>query len=421
MSTNPVLERFLQLIGEDIDVAQSLPLDSIDLFSFMRMSKKELWQLIEDSDINATINKLNALYYWVAYKELRTGTGEELKFLQEKFNDTILNWFIEFPTGKLIALQNKVMAEQFHQQTQYTNLQVLRGSRCNVRCQMCFIHELDKDVAISVDSLRYLQHVQKVNYSMSGLFKSMLHGKVAYGLREVLFSSYGDPTSNSPALLPQEVALAKELGFSQITMLTNGVALSYRMLEQLFESGLTNLTLSIHTESSEKHDEIVKPYKANTHEHLLDLVKQANENGLVERGLILRFNVAYSKMLLEDESIQTMIAFANRVGVQQITFIEMIVANAWAESQYVGMPESIPGYHETGQHHWGMQFFAPNNGKGAAVALCHFGNENTDATFAQQTKNLQLVLAPDDEGHEGPFLKAGDMYGFEGTLKLHRI
>ncbi len=240
MKTKQLLQRFYELLdSEDAVNAARLGLQNFTLRSFLAMDANEVWTHIQADSISETMQKLNIIYFWVGFLEIRNPSGAKLKNLQAKFNQIVLSLENRFTETEYIKIEEQLLLEIEKQTTKYTNLQVLRGARCNVRCQMCFIHQLDKNLAIDVGSLEFLQHVMNVEYSMSGLFKAMLHARIAYGLNEILFSSYGDPLANKPGLLPQEVALAKELGFSQITLLTNGIALSSRMLEELVDRGLT--------------------------------------------------------------------------------------------------------------------------------------------------------------------------------------
>jgi len=309
----------------------------------------------------------------------------------------------------LTQMLTEAQADIEKRRAKYTNLQVLRGGKCNAQCRFCFIQRLEvKDPAIT----DYLQEIRYVNYSKEKLFLAMLHARMAYNLNEILFTSYGDPLANAAAKLPEEVKTAKELGYPQITLLTNGLNLNEQRIDELCEAGLTNLTVSLHTKDPTKHKDLVRPLPDITLEDILPQVQYA-----LEKGLTTRINVAYSNKV---ESAEELIAWAEKLGVQQLTFIEMIPGNQWCVDNHRPLPEKIEGYIKTFELPWGLQVWQPKEGvEGPSVGLCSFGKNSP--TFDEQEKNLMLVLATNPEGPAGPVLKAGALYGYSGRLKSWQV
>ncbi|MBM4402638.1 MAG: hypothetical protein FJ044_05330, partial [Candidatus Cloacimonetes bacterium] len=161
-----------------------------------------------------------------------------------------------------------------------------------------------------------------------------------------------------------------------------------------------------------KHKDLVRPLPDITLEDILPQVQYA-----LEKGLTTRINVAYSNKV---ESAEELIAWAEKLGVQQLTFIEMIPGNQWCVDNHRPLPEKIEGYIKTFELPWGLQVWQPKEGvEGPSVGLCSFGKNSP--TFDEQEKNLMLVLATNPEGPAGPVLKAGALYGYSGRLKSWQV
>lgn len=120
-------------------------------------------------------------------------------------------------------------------------LHVLVGPTCNNHCRFC----------MEDDRARRRVHIEGQS---DADIREMLR---SYGARdEVLFTS-GEPTLNPR--LPDYVALAHELGYRTVALISNGRRLSYpAYLAGLVRAGLTKLTLSIHGHEARLHDGLTR-------------------------------------------------------------------------------------------------------------------------------------------------------------------
>lgn len=340
--------------------------------------------------------------YYAAYQDLDSPT---LPTIQKHIDDTIRAWATDEAdrAGVIDEIESNTKRLAEHP----TNLQILTGYACDGSCFCCFIRnnpDMDPEDKAYVQSL-------KPKFDMSRFFLAALYARMNYGLTEALFSSYGDPLSQPLAPQLEQIRIVKELGYSQITLLTNGINLNANKIDLLVDAGLTNLTVSLHTSSPEKHNQIVMEGKdptGKTHKRITQLLRDTREK---HPNLIIRINVAYSD---QTEDMTELIAWAKQQGFQQISFIEMIPANPESVASHRPLPDSIPGFELKSELRWGMKIFTPSGEDpehpSISVALCpNFG----DAQFEQQPKNIMFVNIPD------PVLKLNPLYKHKEGDKIH--
>lgn len=120
-------------------------------------------------------------------------------------------------------------------------LHVLVGPTCNNHCRFC----------MEDDRARRQVHI-------TGQTDADVRRMLAdyAGRDEVLFTS-GEPTLNPH--LPEYVALARELGYRTVALISNGRRLAYpAYLATLLRAGLTKLTISIHGHEAALHDGLTR-------------------------------------------------------------------------------------------------------------------------------------------------------------------
>ncbi|MBW2456774.1 MAG: radical SAM protein [Deltaproteobacteria bacterium] len=112
------------------------------------------------------------------------------------------------------------------------------GTRCNNSCTFCMERGAGYPFVYSEAEYREILERQR------------------QALDAVVFTG-GEPTLNP--LLPRLVALARELGYRKIGLVTNGRALQHEPLcDELLEAGLNAVTLSIHGPNASVHDGIAR-------------------------------------------------------------------------------------------------------------------------------------------------------------------
>lgn len=120
-------------------------------------------------------------------------------------------------------------------------LHVCVGADCNNNCIFC----MEDDRASRRERL-LAQTDEDVRRMMT----------VDPSVREVMFTS-GEPTLHPR--LPQYVAMARDMGFDIVGMITNGRRLGYRpYLRSLLEAGLNHILISIHGPDAATHDALVR-------------------------------------------------------------------------------------------------------------------------------------------------------------------
>lgn len=465
LHTNLDLEKFSRLteLGDKTDfLVQDPDLGGMSLEQFSSLPAEEIARKLESVTPAQQLEKLKILGYWVAFRQIQKDRElsevtkkEELMRAQERIDATALEWIEHLASTESGSEATKAWANDQlkvinfdleHRGKKYTNLQILRGSKCNVSCPFCFTQRAEKEMG--VDTKSHLASVAEVNYNRGEVFSQMMYARMAFGLNEALFTSYGDPLANirtgevgkeaNPFVsLAEEVQMAKEAGFPQVTILTNGTGfyennasglsedekeklgiddsvdvltdeqidrLGQLRIDSLVESGLTNLTISLHTMNPETWQRMLKPRLGVGYEQMIKWVKYAGE----KKGLTLRLNIAYST---EVENYDELIPWANSLGIQELTMVEMIPGNEYAKTHHKEPPsaeemEAI-GYKPVGGHSWGLTIFRNPDSK-LSVAVCYFGQQ--DPSFQDQEKNLELILSGAARSQKGSMLVAGGLW-----------
>lgn len=138
------------------------------------------------------------------------------------------------------------------------------GYACNAKCPFCYYY----------DSV-----VTKTNENMLTTDEAMQQLRLArkLGITEIEFTG-GEATLRSD--LPELIAYAKkELGFSIVCLITNGIRLSKRdYAASLVAAGIDDILFSIHGHDAHTHDDLTKVPKS--FHHIMQAMDHASELGV---------------------------------------------------------------------------------------------------------------------------------------------
>lgn len=175
------------------------------------------------------------------------------------------------------------------------------GPKCNAKCRFCYYW----------DSLRRENPPTK-------LIRSMLRYAKKKGIIDVDFSG-GEPSIRND--LPALVSYARELGFREICVITNGIKLSDKKeLKRLIDSGLTGLLCSIEGHTEELHEHIVQVPGS------FKKVMMTIENG-IDAGIRVRTNTTVNRY-----NYRFMNPLAKALSKLQPDAINLIMFNAWCSA-----------------------------------------------------------------------------------------
>jgi len=140
--------------------------------------------------------------------------------------------------------------------------EIRMGFRCNARCGFCYYKDL-------------LDNPKDKEPKTEKIFQQLRSLRVN-GASEVEFTG-GEPTIKPD--LWKAVAYAKELGFVNVSLVTNGIRLAKRaQLERLADSGLNDILFSVHGHTAELHDQHTSI--PGSFEKLLEAISHAKALGL---------------------------------------------------------------------------------------------------------------------------------------------
>lgn len=147
---------------------------------------------------------------------------------------------------------------------------------CSAKCPFCYNPPITQEL-LRLDLSFEQAAASLYKAAKAGLTRLNLHG--------------GEVTLRDD--LPKLLALARKLGFSEITLVTNGIRLGIpEYVESLVASGLTHVRISVHAADAKTHDEIVAIPGA--YEKVLQAVANVRDAG-IPLGLnfvIIKKNVA---------------------------------------------------------------------------------------------------------------------------------
>jgi len=370
-----------EMIPQSVSPDLTKQIEIMNLDTFLNSDPQKIIDIIQQytEQPDHGIKKLRELSYAVAMEAIdKHETAEVQKELltqiQTKIDKLIIDWLEEIL--KEMDLAGKIHADIEERQRNLSVLKIIRGFRCNYNCRFCLEQNSDEE------QKQYLDEFASYNYSLEKLKFAMLYAKMAFQIKEINFSG-GDPLVNNPKQLIEEIKIAKQIGFEKITILTNGALLTTDLIDAYCEAGLTNLSISLHTSNKENYDYLVMAKDKKSHyEHVVKMLKYASG----KQGLLVRINSAKTKHFTEP--IAELIQWAKKLGVQEITINEMIMANQFSIEEHEPINNEIAGYDKISEQHWGLSLFKSPNSDDPSVAICRFGKED----FAsEQSKDLYLL------------------------------
>ena len=172
------------------------------------------------------------------------------------------------------------------------------GYSCNADCPFCYYK-------ISVKSRRK-------DKDLTTQQAKRLIRYIKWRGKEIIDFTGGEPTIRKD--ICELVFYAKELGFKEITIITNGLKLSHRaFVEKLIDSGVDDFLFSLHGHNAEIHDELVGVKGA--FDKLTQAIKNAKEIGSVR----IRSNTVINGMNFKHalEIVQLL----HSLSVQHVNFI----------------------------------------------------------------------------------------------------
>ena len=251
-------------------------------------------------------------------------------------------------------------------------VQLVKGIHCNAKCPMCL-------------SLNNIYGTPPPNLSSENIPLIILRKLYKRGLElgkdELVITSYGDPLDhrNSVNSLCNEIQLARECGFNQVTLITNGIGLKDYMIKPLRASGLTHLTLSIHAVEQETYHKMI-----GINRPLESTLEKGKMAALL--GVVVRHNYVWHSGLNLDDVIQQSTVY----GATQLTLMESVLVNDFAKTIHCSLPDVPNEAKFLYEYGWGMSIYALDS---ITLALCRFGVR--DESFYTQEKNLYINLRDD--------------------------
>ena len=282
------------------------------------------------------------------------------------------------------------------------------GFACNNRCRFCV--QGDKRERFAPKSLAELR-------------QSLVQGRPA--LEAVVFTG-GEPTLR-PDLL-ELVALARELGYRQIQIQTNGRMLAYRgYLQRLVAAGATEISPALHAPDAELHDALTRAEGSFAQtvagiRHLRELGVPVLTNSVITRPSQTRLE-PLAELLCELGVEQMQFAFVHPVGSAAAEFDAIVprmsemapyLKRALAIGRSAGrrvMAEAVPycmldGYEQCVAE----EIIPPTRVVDAEITIADYGRYRRDEG---KLKGPACASCAYDERCEGPWREYPERHGFE--------
>lgn len=175
---------------------------------------------------------------------------------------------VEAPAAVAAPTPDPSLNRWFHRREISPRMINYVGFACNERCRFCYYLE-------SIESGTTENRTTEQNK------KQIREGRKIFGKSQIEFTG-GEATIRPD--FPELVAYAKELGYEEISLITNGLKMSHlHYCQKLVEAGLNDVLFSFHSYDPAKHDWLTQI--PGSHRRL----KQAVEN-MISLGVKIRFN-----------------------------------------------------------------------------------------------------------------------------------
>lgn len=381
---------------------------------------------------------------------LANSQNETMNTLHKTINKALKDYLTTEDSEPSKQILKTLEENESHENANLGNIKVFRGLFCNANCLMCFQeNSADEKVDAFVKGNRPLE------YTPDQLTRSLLYSRAAYRLREVSYTG-GETLVNKPKQFASEVALAKELGYPQISTMSNGRLMTQETLKELAEAGLTHVIISIHTVDPLTHykilnwkdarrpivkaineegeglpddekskllkfvtqkflgtkelgelpdnltetaDKVVGKVKTDITKIYEEIIQNIRDAAKLEEkfGTKVRLNISYNPDTIGTD-LAGVLAFATDLGAHEVTLIEMIPGNDKAIEMHTPLPTPSDfaelGYEPLSSRDWGVGGIGIYKSEGKPTfATCNFGQLN------------QLTMAEGDERQYADFGK----------------
>ncbi|MDD4530422.1 MAG: radical SAM protein [Candidatus Gracilibacteria bacterium] len=291
----------------NIDITNKNDICSLKKFDFILLVNV-LHQEIKEPDLNSYLELFfsNCL--------LLLNNNGEIFFNHEKNNkeffdifqniiskfDLTVSYLIttESDSTKYCIVKRKVN-NKIEIQRKNTSLNVPTNFYCNQKCVFCIDFCIDKEKHL----FSYLEKPNIINETYTFLEQNS-------GIYEKVMFTFGEPTLNPS--LPLYIKKAKELGYKEIGIVTNGSKLSDNKLrKEIIEAGLDLIIFSIHGSNSTIHDYLTQ-VKGSFDKTLKGLILCKKEY----KNLDIKVSYVLNKYNLKD--LLPAIKLFKKVGVSNI-------------------------------------------------------------------------------------------------------
>ncbi|MGA2143310.1 MAG: radical SAM protein [Brevinematales bacterium] len=180
------------------------------------------------------------------------------------------------------------------------------GTKCNIKCKFCYYYSETDDDNYSYDNI--IAELER--YKEEGIDSIDITG--------------GEPTIHKDII--KIVKKASDMGFKEITMITNGIAVKTEsFLDKLIEAGVNTWVLSIHGHNAEIHDGLTG--RKGTFNDMLKTIDNFNKRNLTYsvNFVVNRQNFGYLRefaKFVNQTCIKTAVTFLvmNPMGDGKINF-----------------------------------------------------------------------------------------------------
>jgi len=169
------------------------------------------------------------------YSVYSTSKSEEIRLWKSCLEQQTNNSFINHD-GSLNYLPNEIQIEN--------------TSRCNLRCYMC-----PQSLELLNDTDLGLANFAKILRNMTNsFFKKNFSSKSSWNRYRLIIQGTGEPLMDGQFF--SMVSLATDFGFKRIQTTSNGLLLTKRNCNLVYDSGLSSLTISIDSPRKKEYEEI---------------------------------------------------------------------------------------------------------------------------------------------------------------------
>lgn len=182
---------------------------------------------------------------------------------------------------------------------------------CNLRCRMCYFSDAEKR-----KELHGRFSDEDIRAIAKALFPYMLKLQIGCGAEPTVYSN-----------LSEVVRLAKHYGVPYVSITTNGMLLSLESLKKLAESGLDEVTLSVHGLSAATYEDLMQGAKFSKFKELIGMLKQAK----AETGGKLKIRINYT---INEDNVDDLTLFPEVFGGLHVDVLQLRPIQKIGESDY---------------------------------------------------------------------------------------